>query len=181
MIRRDFRHEIVNRLINHTPAGDRVFASRVLPVFSGDIKNKVPFILVYTNTTRDEIYNESPRIYQEVTATEVQIASPMIERLDDALDVFGALVRRILLTDETLGGVVDTITPTGAKSGNATHGEQEFGGLILYFDVAYYFQMPDKITVQDMDDLRSVYTAYRLNIDQPEDDWTHSAVTGLGL
>jgi hypothetical protein len=179
--RKEFRHDVVNRLMNRTPAGARVFANRRLPMFGSDIQSSVPAILVYTTTERVTQFNNSPRIYKRVTSLEVQIASPMIDTLDDALDVFGGLVERILLTDDTLGGLVESIEPVGSSRGYPEGGEREFAGLVLFFDVSYLFQMPDEITNEDLVELKSVYTKFQIEDWQLPDDLTESAATDLDL
>jgi hypothetical protein len=165
-----------------TRAATRIYCGRPNP-FShrphadGGGEN-LPAIVVYTRSTRSQVFDESPRRYRHEVelAVECSLAIEEGQDIDDSLDAFEQEVLNVLLLDDTLGGTVDDLQLTRSTNTIDGEGEQLLGAVILTFEATLLTNAPVDGT-QVLDDLRTVRTEYSL--DGNQDDPRDRAITNI--
>lgn len=134
LTRKAIREKIVELLTNETDAEDRVFASRVLPVWASE---QLPCILVYTPSDAREI-DSQPKRYSVDLQLRIEIIQKASSGLDGELDTIGSQVEYILDQDFTLGNLVQDIVHTSTEMVFDKEGETEIGSLIFNLTCRYY-------------------------------------------
>lgn len=133
----------MSQLLNATAAGDRVFATQVVNLTTGQL----PLISVFTPDESAEAPNEqelSPREYQrrmdviiEARAEQTDPAIPIDRVLDDlALEIETAMHSDIFLGDPD-GKLVDDVVMLGTAMAPDDQGEQIRGTVQLTYRVGY--------------------------------------------
>lgn len=118
-----------------TVAADRVFPSRVVPLFS---KVELPCILVYTNDEPVEEFNSAPRRNKRTIRLAVEIVCTMADNIDDALDDACEQVENLLMRNDTLNGKASDVRLTNTEIVTLPDGDKPIGAAKLSFDVEYY-------------------------------------------
>lgn len=171
------RQAAVNALVGKTRAGAKVFSNRPNPLqqapsaLPGGAK-ELPAIIVYTRSTRSEVFDESPRRYKHETELTVEAALEVTAgtEIDDDLDEFEQEVLDALLVDDTLGGTVDDLQLTGSTNTIGGDGAKLLAAVIITFEARHFTYAPAEDT-QSLDDLDHVHTEYSLGgaQDDPRD------------
>lgn len=172
-------------LVGKTRAGDRVQSSRPNPLSQRPSamggREELPAIIIYTPSTRSEIFDESPRRYKHVSEMRVECALEVTPDgdIDDMLDDFEQEALEALLLDDTLDGMVDDLALTGSTNTISGEGAKLLAAVIIGFDVTFYTYAPVEGT-QDLDDLAEVRTEYSLEGKQPDPrDRAKTIIEGL--
>ncbi len=186
--RRAIRDAAGAALIGRTRAGTRVFSSRVNPVSqqphaAGGL-NELPAVMIYTRSTRSEVFDESPRRYLHRTELVIECALEFKDGidLDDDLDEFEQEVVGWLLLDDTLNGTADDLTLTGSTNTIDDAGNKLLGAVIISLEAKYYTYAPEQGGGGSLvlDDLDSVHTEYSLDGQQPDPrDRAKTEIEGL--
>lgn len=183
--RRILRQAARAALLGKTRAGQNVDASRPNPITQNPSAlvehTKLPRIVLYTRTTRSQVFDESPRRYRH----EVELAAECVlevgpgQNIDDELDLFEDQALRALLVDDTLGGTVDDLLLTGSRNVVDTAGDRLIAATIISFDAVVYTYAPINGTLE-LPDLQRVNVEYNLSGEQPDPaDRAQSNIEGL--
>lgn len=174
--RREIREAAKAALVNRTIALDRVSSSRKNPLSQNPTalggKTDLPAIVIYTRTTRSEVFDESPRRYRNVTELVVEAVLELtgeVDDIDDEVDAFEKSVVELLLADDTLGGKADDLRLTGSALAISEEGAKLLGAAIISFDASFFSNYPAEGS-PDLDNLAHVHTEYSLEGAQPDED-----------
>ena len=181
--RRLIREAVAAALVDKTRAGPRVFSNRpnalsqAPSALPGDTR-EFPAIIVYTRSTRSEVFDESPRRYRHEAELFVECADEILpgDEIDDQLDQFEQEVSDALLLDDTLGGTADDLRFTGSTMAVRADGAQLLGACVLSFNAIYFTYAPAE-GAQALDSLRHVHVEYSL--DGGQDDPRDRAKTDI--
>lgn len=174
--RRLIREAVKTALIGKTIAGTRVESSRPNPLsqqpHAAGGHNELPAIIIYTHSTRSEVFDESPRRYRHEAELVVECACEIQpgQGLDDQLDEFEEQVVQALLLDDTLGGTADDLVLTGSTTGIDGSGNKLLGAVIISLQATFYTYAPAEGGGGELvlPDLERVHTEYSLSGDQPD-------------
>lgn len=180
--RKLIRKAAMGMLVGKTVAGTNVASSRPNPLSQRPSahggKEELPAIIIYTRSTKSEVFDESPRRYRHEAELVVECACEIKadEELDDQLDDFEQEVVDALLADDSLGGLTDDLLLTGSTNTIADAGEKLLGAVIITFQAVYFTDLPESI-IDNLPPLRTVHTEYSL--DDAQDDTRDRAKTHL--
>lgn len=180
--RRALRQSAKAALLGKTRAGSRIDSGRPNPLSQAPSPDggvdELPSIILYTRSTRSEVFDESPRRYRH----EVELTAECVmeigagQQIDDELDAFEQEALAALLLDDTLLGTVDDLRLSRATSTIDGDGNKLLGAVILTFEATLYTYAPIEGT-QMLADLRAVHTEYSL--DGNQDDTRDRAITDI--
>ncbi|MGL6222395.1 MAG: hypothetical protein ACRC6L_02325 [Steroidobacteraceae bacterium] len=183
--RRVLRNAAKAALLGKTRAGSKVESSRPNPLSQQPSAlggtDELPVIVIYTRTTKSDVFDESPRRYKHKVELIVECALAFSPGsvIDDDLDGFEDEVLRALLVDETLGGAVDDLQLVGSSNVINGEGDRLLGAVVVTMEATVYTIAPYVDTL-DLPDLTSVNTQYNLSGDQPDEaDRAKSNIEGL--
>lgn len=154
-------------LVNKTIANANVASSRPNPLSQNPSAHggteELPAIIIYTRSTKSEVFDESPRRYRHEAELAVECALEIKsgEELDDQLDNFEQEVVDALLADDSLGGIAEDLMLTGSTNTIADAGEKLLGAVIITFQAVYFTDLPESI-IENMPPLDTVHTEYSL-------------------
>jgi len=149
--------QVDGQTVYPTPAQDRVFPNRSLPL---EVE-KLPALLVYIakESKGDHAFNGlSYRVLDLV----VEWRDLSDDALHDSLDDAAWLIERLFLLDPSLGGLVDA-DRSGFESvelAEAVNGEQVIGAAALHFRLEYI--EPERTPVGSLDDLLRIRGSFDL-------------------
>ena len=132
-----------------TVAGDRVFASRRVPVWQGEL----PCILVFTEKEESREFNKSPRILERKCDMMVDLRIEDIDgfkqgaSVDDVVDDFCEVVEALL--DRKLGGTASDCILKRTVSGIVEDGARSMGFALVTFEVTYSTCTAKKVAIHD--------------------------------
>lgn len=172
LTRKAIREKIVDILTGETDAGNRVFPSRVVPIW----KEEFPAILVYTAGDTRSIFSQ-PKTYAIDLQVRIEILHQGASGLDADLDDLASQVEYLLDQDYSLGGLVEDVTHTGTEITIDKEGEQLIGSVVLSMTCRYY-----RSSVSDpafLDDLDRIDTDWLANGATTATFETHDTITGL--
>jgi hypothetical protein len=172
LTRKAIREKIVELLTGETDAQDRVYPSRVLPVWS----TQLPAILVYTPSDTREI-DSHPKRYAVDLQVRIEILQKSSSNLDGELDTLGSQVEYILDQDFTLGDLVQDILHNSTELVMDKEGETQIGSLILTFTTRYYKE--STTDPQFLDNLDGVVTDWLPNDATTASIETQDIITGM--
>lgn len=186
--RQAIRSWITNALTGHTVAGTNVQSSRKAPVSQEPSallgnNNETARIIVWSLQTKSEVFDESPRRYRHSTDVVVECLAQIATNvaIDDSLDAFEEEVLKILLADDTCGGLADDLQLVESRSDIGDFGDRIIGGVAITFRATYYTTAPLDGT-QELDDFETLNTGYNLSGEQPDDrDRARSIIEDLHL
>jgi len=172
-------------LINKTRAGARVESGRPNPLSQRPSamggREELPGIIIYTRTTKSQIFDESPRRYRHVTELVVECALEVGagQEIDDEMDLFEQEVLNVLLADDTLGGKLDDLQYTGSTNTIDGEGAKLLAAVIITLDAIYFTEAPFEGT-QILDVLERVHTEHSLSGNQDDSqDRAKTDIEGL--
>lgn len=174
--RKEIRQAIKDKLLNETDADDRIYTSRVIPVW----ESERPLILVYTREETVTNRAEAPREYDRRMQLSIEIIMDGEDDIDDDLDTVGQQVETKLFTGEeahTLEDLCEDIELKGCSMTIEKDGKKLIGSLILNYEVTYY-----TLAVNDPNELEyleRVDVQYDI-VDGVTADNPYDIVTGLG-
>lgn len=154
-------------LVGKTIAGQNVASSRPNPLSQAPSAHggtdELPAVIIYTRTTKSEVFDESPRRYRHEAELVVECALEIQpgEELDDQLDGIEQQVVDALLADDSLGGIAEDLMLTGSTNTIADAGEKLLGAVIITFQAVYFTDLPESI-LDEMPPLDTVHTEYSL-------------------
>lgn len=164
--RKVIRHKVAALLKGSTDAGDRVYASRVLPYR----KLQLPAISVYTlddDVTADSITTAPRELTRELSLV-IECWVAAAENTDDSLDDIARQVESVMHADPYLAGdAADSILNTTTME-VLEESERRLGFVSLAYQVIYRTLAPE--APDDLEDLETVHTEYNLGGDVHEDD-----------
>ena len=143
--RRLIRHSVVDRLLDRTDAGPRVFKTRMRPLFDQEL----PAILVYSMAERSDHRQTAPRELKRDLRLGIEIVAKADEGLDDVLDDIADQVEAIMSADDTLSGNAADCWLTVTDIRVVKDGDTVMGACRLTYSVEYYTQEPREDTLQD--------------------------------
>lgn len=155
-------------LVGKTVAGANVASSRPNPLSQRPSahggKEELPAIIIYTRSTKSEVFDESPRRYRHEAELAIECACEILpdQDLDDQLDDFEQQAIDALLVDDSLGGLTEDLLLTGSTNTIADAGEKLLGAVIITFQAVYFTDLPESI-IDDMPHLDAVHTEYSLD------------------
>lgn len=176
--RKKIRAALVTKLTSHTDAGNRVYASRVKPIWN----DTYPLILIQTNNESIETFNQAPKEYKRTLQIEIQIMAEAVTTgaIDDILDTVGAQVEARLyeegtqLFDEDDNELCEEVALRGAEMVIDKEGDRLYGVLSLNYEVVYYTE--PICDASELEWLDTVHVDYDLEETPsgvgPEDDLT---------
>ena len=141
-LRKPIREYVGALLKGKTSAGDRVFETRVRPLWSEEL----PGIAVYTENEDVSVFEE-PRVYRRTLSLVVEIYAEANEALDDTLDLISGGVEDTIDADPTLGGLVNDARETNTTINLVDDGKVIVGSAKLTFQVEYFTNTPDGVAV----------------------------------
>ncbi len=169
------RLTVKNTLAGRTLAGNNVECSRKVPISQEPSallgnNNETARIIVWTRNTKSQVFDESPRRYKHDTEVIVECIRQLDppDGIDDSLDAFEDQVLRVLLVDDTLGGLVDDFQLSESTSDYGDVGDRIIGGTAITFRAIYYTTAPLPDT-EALDDLKTLDTGYNLSGLQPDE------------
>lgn len=165
LTRKAIREKIVEILLNETDAADRVYSSRVLPVWV----TQLPAILVYTPSDSREI-DSQPKRYAVDLQVRIEIIQKASSGLDGELDILGAQVEYVLDQDFTLNDLVQDIIHNSTELVIDKEGETEIGSLVFNFTCRYYRSSTTEAVPPHLE-----------NLDQIDTTWWADGATGATL
>ena len=174
--RRLIREAAKAALLGKTIAGNRVESSRPNPLSqqphaAGGL-NELPAIIIYTRSTRSEVFDESPRRYRHEAELVIECACEIGpgQDLDDQLDEFEEQVVNALLLDDTLGGTADDLVLVGSTNTIDGGGNKLLGAVIISLQATFYTYAPVQGGGGELvlPDLERVHVEYDLNGQQPD-------------
>lgn len=154
--RKQIREAIAALLLNETAAGDRVYRSRIRPAH----QDKLPCILVYSNSEEVEIFNEAPRKYRRILTSTIEIQAKANEDLDETLDEIAEDVEHALHQDHALvgdgppsGALCEDTILTGVEITHTDNGSTVIGSCVMTYLTPYYSDaVADPTTENHLDD-----------------------------
>lgn len=170
---KQIRQAVKAALVGKTRATDRVESSRPNPLSQRPTalggREELPAIIIYTPSTKSEIFDESPRRYKHTSEVRVECALEVAadQDIDDSLDDFEQEVLDVLLLDDTVDGLVDDIAFTGSTNTVEGTGAKLLAAVIMSFEVTFYTYAPVEGT-QEMDDFATFHTEHSLAGAQPD-------------
>jgi hypothetical protein len=119
--RQGIREAAAAALKDRTRAQARAFSNRpnalsqTPSTLPGDAR-ELPAIIIYTRSTRSEVFDESPRRYRHVAEMVAECADEIVagQEIDDQLDTFEEEALDALLLDDMLGGTADDLQWSGS-------------------------------------------------------------------
>lgn len=173
--RADIREAAKAALVGKTIAGARVESSRPNPLSQRASalggKEELPAIIIYTRSTRSEVFNESPRRYlhrvELVVEAALEVTGAMGD-IDDELDAYELQVVNALLVDETLNGNAADLVHTGSAMTIADAGAKLLGAVIISLEASYFAHFPTAADAEALDDLVTVHTEHSLSGQQAD-------------
>jgi len=128
-IKKAIRDEIVSILMNVTPAGANVFASKVYPL----TKQQLPAICVYTlNENIDHLTLGKPRRQERTIELGIDIFVRANDSYDDDIDAIQVVVEQVLYNAKINSITQLDLTSTSLSLSN--EGDQTTGRLAMTFD-----------------------------------------------
>lgn len=166
--RKKIRHKVVELLKGNTDAGDRVFATRRMPLRKTDLSA----IAVYTPDEDAEIWSEAPRELARDVDIVVNVWARESKNVDDEIDDLCKQVEDAIHGDLYLG---DTVEGRGAQmTGTRTvvdpEAEKPLGFAELTWSARYHTQVPEPPDDGDLDDFETAHVEYNVGGDVHEDD-----------
>lgn len=173
------REAIKAKLVNQTDAGDRVHLNRVVPLFDTTWHTELPAILIYTRTESATVDLSAPMRYQRVTSVVVDLLASLTDGqgVDNDLDDMADIVERLLLQDETLGGLVSSLVLSTSAMELRGDGQMTVAAISIEFNATWYQYEPREDFNDSLDDLATVHNDYSLGGDQAPDDRTQDTIT----
>lgn len=134
--RTQIRAAFVSLLTGETSADDRVYSSRVRPIWNEEL----PALNVWTDEETAEILNEQPRIYRRTLQVVIEAYTNMKEDVDLNLDLLSDQIGYTVDTHDlfSLKEHVAEIIYTGSQYSISGEGTKQAGVAILRFDVIYF-------------------------------------------
>lgn len=155
-------------VVANTRAGTRVESNRPNPLSQrpspdGGNAQELPALLVYTRSTKSEVFDESPRRYRNRAELVVEgvLEIQAGQEIDDELDAFELEITNAMLRDETLGGLANDLTQQSSSTGTDDTGAKLLGAVIITFEAEYFSYAPAEGT-QTLDDLVRIHTEHSL-------------------
>lgn len=183
--RRVLRNAAKAALLGETRAGSKVESSRPNPLSQQPSalggNDELPVVVIYTRTTKSDVFDESPRRYKHKVEliVECALAFSPDSVIDDDLDGFENEVLRALLVDETLGGSVDDLQLVGSSNVINGEGDRLLGAVVITMEATVYTIAPMAGTLE-LPDLSAIDTQYNLSGQQSnEADRAQSTIEGL--
>lgn len=171
--RRLIREAAKAMLVSKTIAGLNVASSRPNPLSQrpsahGGLE-ELPAVIIYTRSTKSEVFDESPRRYRHEAELAVECAMEIDpdQELDDQLDDFEQQVVDALLIDDTLGGIAEDLKLTGSTNTIDGTGEKLLGAVIITFQAVYFTDLPESI-LEDLPNFSTAHTEYSLGGQQED-------------
>lgn len=178
--RKAIRSAIKAVLMDQTVAGGRVLVNRPNPLLqrpgSRSTSSELPAILIYTKDGTFEEWTAAPREFKRVAEVVVELVMDWGETLDDDLDDFADDVLQLIMRDDSLGGLCESITPVTETMLIRDGGDVEIGAVVMTFDVAYFQHLPGEDD-GPTDDFLTLDTRTSLDGEQDEDDRTGDTIT----
>lgn len=179
------REAVKAALVGKTIAGTRVESSRPNPLSqqphaAGGL-DELPAIIIYTRSTRSEVFDESPRRYLHRAELVVECACEIApdQELDNQLDAFEQQVVEALLVDDTLNGTADDLVLTGSTNTIDGGGNKLLGAVIISLEATFYTYAPVEDTLE-LPGLERVHIQYDLGGKQPDPrDRAKTEIEGL--
>jgi hypothetical protein len=124
-----------------TTAGDRVYASRTVPLFP----NMLPAILVFTPADeRDPAAPQDGDGWCRHILTVVAEAATVVENADDQADTLAAEIEAVVNANPNLGGAVESIRWVQTDTEMSGDGEEPIVVARSEFEAVYYTAPPEE-------------------------------------
>lgn len=170
--RQVIREKIKALLLNETAAGDKVFTNRSRPVDDKDL----PVIVIRSGPDRTEVRTESPRTYNHsfLVHIDLEVKQTQAKSAEDQLDDLAKEIEDILLTNETLDGLVEDVREPDTGEPEISNGEAShiFGDMRVSFDIIYQSEHVEAVA----DDFEKAHVTYDVDNEeqenQPKDEIT---------
>lgn len=172
--RQDIRDAVVRALSGHTPAGTRVYRSRMGPPREADL----PCICVYVDT---ETVDETPTSTGELTRTiDLQIegyaAVVHAADIEAALDDLALAIETAVDVADTFENTTDQVQMSGTVLGLTADGQRPMGVARLTYEVTYRTDL----RIADVpDDFDTVDVRYSLSGTQAPADRAEDLIDGI--
>ena len=157
-----------------TPAADRVYESRVAPLFKKKFYENLPAIVIYTSSTSTEIFNEAPRDYKHSVTVQIEVVASANEDLDDLLDDIAKQIEQALYVNNRLPSKADPSICAAAETilrstqlSLDPNGETFIGSARLEWEVWYWEGAPEGVATEAFEQLNDTWN---LDNNQHEDD-----------
>lgn len=183
--RRLLRTAVKAALLNNTRAGAKVDSSRKRPISQQPTDlptpTELPRIVIYTRSTKSDVFDESPRRYRHDIEVSVEgwVEFEGTAEVDDIIDAFEEEILAAVLVDDTLGGVVNDIKLTGSVNDFADTGDRMIGAVVVTFSADLFTTAPLPGTLE-LPDITTINTQYNLSGQQPNPaDRAETIIEGL--
>ena len=176
--RQAIRDAVKAQLLHQTPAFDRVFLSRVLPLRPLEL----PAVCVYVldETVDPESRSTAPRELARTLRLSIEATLEFEDDLDAQLDAVSLAIEKAIHADPTFGGKAsDTIlSSTDLLLGGGEKGEKPFGLARLTYAITYYTWAVEEID-EPLDDLKTVEIRTSLSNAVHSDNQAKDRLTNL--
>lgn len=141
------RFAFERRLKGATRVDDRVFRSRTTPLVEGEL----PCILIFTGDEAIAEATSSPRTFERVVRTWVEVAAEVSPSMESVLDRICEEVEDAVNVDETFGQLVsDCVLVVCETPPPPERSRVDFGARRMGFDVTYHSAPIEGATLLDL-------------------------------
>lgn len=172
--RQAIREALVSALVaGATPAGDRVFKTRLAPMRDAEL----PAISVYTldEETDQASRKTSPRELKRSVSVAIEAWAKAGTNVDDTLDDLALAIETAMDADQNLGATAFDSVLTRTEIGLKLDGDRPMGCAHLEYEVTYH---TDLRVTEPVDDFDTMAASYRVN-GAGEDDQAEDLVTDI--
>lgn len=142
-----------------TPAGEKVFVSRLIPT---DFEDQT-VILIFGTGEQVSRFDQSPKSYRRTFSLRVECIDygDNDDDLDERLEALGEAVEKVMEYDETLGGLVNKLELSSTEYTTDSEAASPVGLLALTYNVEF-FTFPGVLIAEGVDDYEETNVKYRV-------------------
>ena len=175
--RQEIREAVRALLLGNTSAYERVYLSRVIPLFNKSWHTELPAVMIYTRAETAGVYLSAPLQYERTTtlAVDVVVALPG-DGADNDLDDAAEIIERLLLRDDSLGRIVSSIRLTNSTMELRGDNDHVTAALSIEFACTWHYDAPDQAYTDSLPALEFVDTVTDLGGEQAPLDRTENLI-----
>lgn len=183
------REAAKDALIGQTVAGTNVLSTRKNPLSVNPSAlapmDNLPAVIVFSRTTKTEVFDESPRRYrcqaEIVVEGLLHVTAETDDDIDTILDDFELELWNAMLGDDTLGKTCNDLTAVSSDIDLDSDGARLLGAVIMVFNAEYFVDAPANGTgTMPIGEFDKAYTDFSLDGSQDDTaDRGKTRISGL--